>query len=66
MTRTLVLVPLGLLCLCISGWLMYLQLPREHRAPPAWMTSGMGESVASLGWFVLVALGISLIIKGIP
>ena len=61
----MVLVALGLACVGISAWMVYLQLPRDDRPAPAWMKTQSGEVVASLGCFVLLVAGITMIIKGV-
>jgi hypothetical protein len=61
-----VLIPLGIACIGLSAWLMYLQMPRKDRLAPAWMRTESGEVAASLGGFILLVAGISMIIKGVP
>ena len=60
------LIPLGVACIGLSAWLMYLQMPRKDRPAPAWMRSESGEVLASLSGFILLVAGISMIIKGVP
>jgi hypothetical protein len=57
---------LGVACVGLSAWLMYLQMPRKDRPAPAWMRTDSGEVAASLGGFILLVAGISMIIKGVP
>jgi hypothetical protein len=45
---------------------MYRQMPRKDRPAPAWMRTESGEVAASLGGFILLVAGISMIIKGVP
>jgi hypothetical protein len=66
MTRSLVLLSLGVACMLGSAWLMYLQTPKTDRATPAWMKTESGEMAASLAWFTLMIIGVALIIKGLP
>ena len=65
MIRGLVLVSLGVACVLGSTYLVYLQLPKPDRAPPKWMMTESGETKASLGWFMLMVAGITMIIKGL-
>ena len=60
------LIPLGVACIGLGAWLMYLQMPRKDRPAPAWMRSETGEVAASLSGFILLVAGISMIIKGAP
>ena len=61
-----VLIPLGVACVGLSAWFMYRQMPRKDRPAPAWMRTESGEVAASLGGFILLVAGISMIIKGVP
>ena len=63
---TIGLISLGLACVGISACLMYLQVPRADRPAPSWMKTENGEVAASLGCFILLVAGISMIIKGVP
>jgi hypothetical protein len=66
MSTAMVLIALGVACVGLSAWMVYLQLPREDRPAPAWMKTESGEVAASLGCFMLLVAGIAMIIKGVP
>lgn len=61
----MVIFLVGGACLCIAAGLIYLQLPRATRTPPAWLRSESGSTAAALGSFILLVTGISLIIKAV-
>ena len=57
----LILIMGGLICLALSGFMVYRLMPREG-APPR---SEFGETSLALGQFVLMVAGITLVVKGI-
>ena len=63
MTKVVILLAGGFVCLLIAGYLMYLQLPRQNRVAAAWLNSESGSTAAALGSFILLVAGISLLIK---
>jgi len=60
-----ILGTLGLACLAIGAWLLYLQMPREAPLGPAWLRSDSGSTVAALGCFTLLVAGVVLIVKAV-
>jgi hypothetical protein len=61
---SVVLVVSGIVCLGVSGTLLYFMLPRADRAPEAG-EHAFGETGWALGQFVLMVAGIALLIKGL-
>ncbi|MEW5863710.1 MAG: hypothetical protein AB1773_08970 [Pseudomonadota bacterium] len=55
----------GIVCLIVSGFMMYKLIPREGRPPPAWMKSETGETVMALGQFILLVVGVALLAKAV-
>jgi hypothetical protein len=60
-----VLIVCGLVCLFVSGLMMYKLIPREGRPPSPWMKTGSGETAVALGQFILLVAGVALLAKGI-
>jgi hypothetical protein len=57
------LILAGLLCLLISGYMMYRMMPRNGQEPP--LRSDAGETAIALGQFTLLIAGITLLVKGL-
>jgi uncharacterized iron-regulated membrane protein len=55
----------GIVCLIVSGFMMYKLIPREGRPPPAWMKSETGETAMALGQFILLVVGVALLAKAV-
>ena len=62
---SVVLVVCGVVCLAISGVMLYYMLPREGHAPPRFLESMLGETGRALSQFILMVAGVSLLIKGL-
>ena len=60
-----VLVLSGLVCLAISGVLLYQMIPREGREAPAQPESDFRETGFALSQFILMIAGVALLIKGL-
>lgn len=60
-----VFIVCGLVCLFVSGLIMYKLIPREGRPPSPWMKTESGETAVALGQFILLVAGIALLAKGI-
>jgi hypothetical protein len=60
-----VLVLSGLICLAISGVLLYHMIPREGREAPAAPESDFRETGFALSQFILMIAGVALLIKGL-
>lgn len=60
-----VFIVCGLVCLLVSGFMMYKLVPREGRPTPPWTKTEYGETAMALGQFILLVAGISLLAKGI-
>jgi hypothetical protein len=58
-----VLAVSGIVCLLISGLMMYNMVPREGKAPPAWMKTNSGETGMALTQFMLMVAGLALLAK---
>jgi hypothetical protein len=61
-----VLVFSGLVCLAVSGVLLYHMIPREGKeAPPAREGDDFRETGFALSQFILMIAGVALLIKGL-
>jgi hypothetical protein len=60
-----VLAVSGVVCLLISGFMMYKMVPREDKARPAWIKSDFGETGMALSQFILMVAGLALLAKAI-
>lgn len=59
-----ILIVLGIVCLLLSGLMMYRLMPREGRPSP-WTRTDFGQTSAALTQFILLVAGIALLVKGI-
>lgn len=64
-SATTILVLSGLVCLLLSGFMIYKLIPREGRPAPAWMKSDSGETAMALGQFILMVSGLALLAKAV-
>lgn len=55
----------GLVCLVLSGILMFKMIPRQGKATWSWMQSETGETTVALSQFTLMIVGVALIAKAI-
>lgn len=55
----------GILCLFLSGFVMYKLMPREGRPASSWTKTEFGETGVALGQFILLVAGLALVAKGI-
>jgi len=62
---SVVFVVSGVICLFVSGFMMYKLVPREDRPPSPWMQTEAGETAMALGQFILLIAGLALLAKGI-
>lgn len=65
LSTSAVLIVAGIVCLFLSGWMMYKLVRREGRPSSAWTNTDMGETSVALGQFILLVFGIALLVKGI-
>lgn len=65
LSASVVLIACGVVCLCVSGFMMYKLMPREGRPPSAWLQTEFGETSLALGQFILLIAGLALLAKGI-
>ena len=64
-SATVILLLSGIVCLLISGFMMYKLIPREGRAASAGMKTDAGETAMALGQFTLMVAGLALLAKAI-
>jgi uncharacterized iron-regulated membrane protein len=64
-SAAIVLFLSGIVCLILSGFMMYRLMPREGRPAPAWMKSENGETAMALGQFILMVAGVALLAKAL-
>lgn len=64
-SAAIILVLGGIVCLILSGFMMYKLMPRDGRPPPAWMKSENGETAMALGQFILMVAGVALLAKAL-
>lgn len=60
---SIVLIGCGLICLALSGALMFRMMPREGRAPSRRMETDVSETGMALTQFILLVAGLALIAK---
>jgi hypothetical protein len=60
-----ILIVAGVICLLISGYMMYQMIPRDGEEPVRRMESESGETAMALGQFILLIAGLTLLVKGI-
>lgn len=65
LSASAVLIACGIVCLCVSGFMMYKLVPREGRPPSPWLRTEAGETGLALGQFILMIAGLALLAKGI-
>jgi hypothetical protein len=64
-TGSVVLIASGIVCLIVSGFMMYRMIPRADRPASPWMQTESGETAMALGQFTLMIVGLALLAKGI-
>lgn len=64
-SQGVILIFAGVICLLISGYMMYKMIPRDGREPVRWMKSDTGETAMTLGQFILLIAGLALLAKAI-
>jgi hypothetical protein len=64
-SASVVLILSGIVCLLVSGFMMYKMIPREGQPAPAFMKTNSGETAMALGQFILMVAGLALVAKGI-
>jgi hypothetical protein len=55
----------GIVCLLVSGFMMYKLVPRDGQPAPAWRKTDSGETVAALTLFILMVAGVALLAKAL-
>jgi hypothetical protein len=65
MGASAIMVLAGVVCLAISGFLMYHLVPRDGRPRSALIERQLGETAAALTQFVLMIFGLALVVKGL-
>jgi NO-binding membrane sensor protein with MHYT domain len=63
-SASVVLIVLGIVCLFLSGLMMYKLTPREGRPSP-WTKTDLRETSAALTQFILLIAGVALLVKGV-
>lgn len=65
MTATTILTISGVLCVYLSGQVMYLMRERKNRPAAQWMTTFLGASSVAMLVIILLLAGLTLVAKGL-
>lgn len=64
-STSVILILSGVLCLLLSGYILYKVRPQEGQPPNAWNKTDFRATSFAMGQFILLIAGISFLVKGI-